>query len=47
MLSPDESTPRVRRRDQHRLVPGWLEVVDGEHGLAFLRVGRLAPLPEF
>ena len=44
-LSPDGSTLGVRRRDDDRLVPGWLEVIDGEHALTLLRVGRLAQQP--
>jgi hypothetical protein len=44
-LSPDGSTLGVWRRDDNRLVPGSLEVIDGEHQLTSLRVGNLALPP--
>jgi hypothetical protein len=44
-LSPDWSALGIWRRDNDCLVPGSLEVIDGEHQLTSLRVGNLASPP--
>jgi hypothetical protein len=44
-LSPDRSTLGIWSRDDDSLVPGSLEVIDGEHALTFLRIRSFALTP--